>query len=84
MTRRDDRGRRLVTVDTGGPDDAFPGAVVTWLHVPRGGYGYVFPVDAEVTSHGRAPSTRVTIVVATRSGRRVKRSVDAASLRWRE
>ncbi len=84
MTTRDNRGRRLVTVDTGGPDDVFPGASVTWLHVPRGGYGYVLPVDAEVAAHGRAPSTRVTIVVATRSGRRVKRSVDAANLRWKK
>jgi hypothetical protein len=75
---------RTVTVDTGGPDDVFVGALVTWMHTPRGGYGYTMPVDAVVLSHGRRPSTRVTIEVEkARSGEKAKRHVQAANLRWR-
>jgi hypothetical protein len=74
---------RRVTVDTGGPDDVFPGAIVTWLHTPRGGYGYTMPVDAKVISHSRHPRTRVRIEVRKRNGEVVERFVDAANLRWR-
>lgn len=84
MTVRDAKGRRHVTVDTGGPDDVFPGAAVTWLHTPKGGYGYIMPVDAEVESHARRPGTRVVIKVWSRDkGRFVRRQVDASNLRWR-
>jgi len=74
---------RPVTVDTGGPDDVFPGASLTWLHMPRGGYGYTIPVDAKVISHSRSPRTFVTIEVTTRRGDKVRRRVDANNLRWR-
>ena len=75
---------RPVTVDTGGPDDVFVGALLTWLHTPRGGYGYTMPVDAKVVGHGRRPSTRVTIEVErARTGEKVKRHVQAENLRWR-
>lgn len=63
--------------------EAFVGALVTWMHVPRGGYGYTMPVDAEIVAlnlHG----DRVGIRVRTRLGRTVRRYVDVASLRWRE
>ena len=30
-----------------------PGDRLTWRHVPRGGWGYVFPVDVVVVSVGR-------------------------------
>ena len=76
-------GARRCTIDTGGPDDVFPGASVTWLHEPRGGYGYVYPVDAKVLGHGRRPSTKVRIEVAKRSGEVVARTVDVSNLRWR-
>lgn len=73
---------RPVTVDTGGRDDVFPGCCVTWIHTPRGGYGYTMPVDARVISHGRRPNMLVTIEVTTRAGRKVRRRVDAKNLRW--
>lgn len=73
---------RAVTVDTGGPDDVFPGCIVTWIHTPRGGYGYTMPVEARVISHSRRPRTKVTIEVTTRSGGKVRRTVDAKNLRW--
>jgi len=73
---------RPVTVDQGSKDDVFPGAHVVWLHVPRGGYGFNLPVEAEVVSHGRRPSMRVKIQVETRAGKRVNRVVDARNLRW--
>lgn len=79
VSARDDQGRRHVTVDTGGPDDVFPGAVVTWLHVPRGGYGYVMPVDGKVLSVGR---TKVRIEVKSSHGTKLVRSVMPAHLRW--
>lgn len=70
------------TVDTGTPSDVFPGALVTWLHVPRGGYGFAVPTPAKVLSHGRRPATWVRIEVAARDGRNVKRRVDVARLRF--
>ena len=73
---------RPVTVDQGSLDDVFPGARVVWLHVPRGGYGFILPVEAEVVSHGGRPSMRVKIQVETRVGKRVNRVVDAENLRW--
>lgn len=76
--------QRPVTVDTGGPDDVRPGALLVWLHIPHGGYGYVWPVNAQVVSHGRRPSARVTIEVEKRNGERVRRVVDASNLRWRK
>jgi hypothetical protein len=79
---RDEKGRRLVTLDTGGPDDVYPGCLVTWLHVPRGGYGYVLPVDAKVVWCGRTAKT-VRIEVVTKDGRTVVRTVDPKNLRWR-
>lgn len=75
--------QRAVTVDTGGPDDVFPGCLLTWLHTPRGGYVYTMPVDAVCIAHGRRPSNRVTIEVAKTTGEKVKRVVQAANLRWR-
>lgn len=79
----DEQGRRRVTVDTGHHGDVFPGALLTWLHIPRGGYGYVLAVDAKVLRHSRRPSTKVRIEVTTRDGEKVARTVDAANLRWR-
>lgn len=74
---------RSITVDTGGLGDVFSGALVTWLHVPRGGYGYTLPVDAKVISHARRPRTWVRIEVMKRDGSTVERRVDIKSLRWR-
>jgi len=37
-----------------------PGDQVTWLHTPRGGYGYVYPIDGVVEKVGK---TRVQIHV---------------------
>lgn len=73
---------RPVTVDTGGPDDVFKGALLTWLHTPRGGYGYTMPVDA-IVAHARRPKTWVKIEVKRATGELVQRRVDVANLRWR-
>lgn len=74
---------RPVTVDTGGPNDVFVGALLTWLHTPRGGYGYTMPVDAVVLGHGGRPRTWVKIEVTKANGDKVKRRVEAVNLRWR-
>lgn len=74
---------RPVTVDTDGPDDVFKGALMTWLHTPRGGYGYTMPVDAVVVGHARRPKTWVKIEVKRATGEIVQRRVDVANLRWR-
>jgi len=48
------------------------GQAVTWLHVPRGGYGYVYPVDGVVTKVGPA---RITIRVQKKDGTQKRVSV---------
>lgn len=62
--------------------EAFVGALVTWLHVPRGGYGFECPIDAEVVALNLQGDSAV-IAVATRAGRTVERRVKVESLRWR-
>jgi len=74
---------RLLTVDTGEISDVFVGALVTWMHVPRGGYGFEMPIDAKVIAYSRRPRTRVKIEVGTKAGRLVTRWVEAKNLRWR-
>lgn len=61
-------------------DDLAPGMSVSWIHVPRGGYGFPTPVDAVVLKVGR---NRVHIEVVLRDGRRVERIVRPDSLRPR-
>lgn len=80
MNLRDEKGRRLVTVDTGGPDDLFIGCSVIWIHVPSGGYGYALPIEATVQRVTRA---RVTIRLQTKAGTFLTRSVMPERLRWR-
>lgn len=62
--------------------EAFVGALVSWLHVPRGGYGYEYPVDAEIVALN-LQGDRARIKVTTRSGETVHRHVDTSRLRWR-
>lgn len=57
-----------------------PAAAVTWLSIPRGGYGFVWPVDGTVV---RRTSVRVIIRVTTRTGQQVERAVRPESLRLR-
>jgi hypothetical protein len=57
-----------------------PGQAVSWIYVPRGGYGFSTPVDAVVVKVGKA---RVRIEVSLRNGRRVQRFVKPESLRSR-
>ena len=81
MAEKDSRGRERVTIDTGTWSDVWPGSLVTWLHTPRGGYGFIMPVGATVTKvHSRA-SQEVTIEFVARSGRVVQRVVPVDSLR---
>jgi hypothetical protein len=53
---------------------------VTWLHVPRGGYGYSMPIDAEIV---RLHAKHATVKVKKRSGDLVQRRVALSSLRVR-
>jgi hypothetical protein len=62
--------------------EAFVGALVSWLHVPRGGYGLICPIDAKIVALS-LPGDRATIEVSRRDGRKVRRTVHVASLRWR-
>lgn len=55
------------------------GDEVTWLHEPRGGYGYVFRIPGIVVGHGRC---RVKIEIAKASGEKVVRHVNEESLRF--
>lgn len=60
--------------------DAFTiGQRVTWLHQPRGGYGFTVPVDARVIRFSRRG--RPVIEVRTAAGEIVTRCVLAESLR---
>lgn len=59
-------------------NDVWPGQQLTWLHVPRGGYGFSWNVDAEVVKVGRS---LVTIRVKKASGEMVERRVKPDSLR---
>ena len=61
-------------------DEIAPGMTVSWIHVPRGGYGFPTPVDAVVV---RVCASRVRIEVPLRDGRRVERVVRPDSLRPR-
>ena len=63
------------------PHEAFVGACCTWMHTPRGGYGYTIPVDARIIALNLT-GTRATIEVKTKAGAVVKRSVETRNLRW--
>jgi len=58
-----------------------PGQAVTWLYVPRGGYGFVCPVPATVVS---VSAKRVTIDAALRRGGTKRISVKRENLRPRD
>ena len=73
----------IPTVDTGGPNDVYPGRLMRWIHRPRGGYGYDVAVPAVVLSHAARPGTWVRIEVSRRDGSKVSRRVDVSSLRGR-
>ena len=57
-----------------------PGMAVSWIHNPRGGYGFALPVDAVVLKVG---VHKVRIEVALRDGTVVERLVKPDSLRPR-
>lgn len=54
--------------------------IVSWIHVPRGGYGFAMPVDAVIV---RVGPKRVRICVPLKDGRSVERVVTPESLRPR-
>jgi hypothetical protein len=56
------------------------GMHVSWIHNPRGGYGFATPVDAIVL---KVCPRRVRIEVLLRDGRHVERTVCPSSLRPR-
>jgi hypothetical protein len=51
---------------------------VTWMHIPRGGYGYSLPIDAEIV---KLHAKHATVKVKKRSGEVVRRRVTLSSLR---
>jgi len=63
--------------------ELFVGARVTWLHVPRGGYGYALPVDAVVTRLN-LQGDRAEIEVTKKSGATVRRRVTCEHLKWKK
>lgn len=71
-----------MTIDTGSETDVFAGRLCTWIHTPRGGYGFSTPVDAEVLNYSKETG-RVTIRVSTASGHPAKRVVAVGNLRER-
>ncbi len=60
------------------PDELREGLAVTWLYIPRGGYGYTRAVPETVA---KASSKRVSIDALKRDGSTVRRSVKRESLR---
>lgn len=63
-------------------DEVSIDALVTWVHVPRRGYGYSFPVDARIVAV-YPKSGRACIEVAKRTGEKALRVVKISSLRRR-
>lgn len=63
--------------------ELFVGMLVSWIHTPRGGYGYSYPVDATIVALS-LDGTCADIEVKTRHGKTVKRRVSYASLRRRD
>jgi hypothetical protein len=45
---------------------------VVWLHEPRGGYGYIYPVNAKIT---RITLKKIQIEVVKKNGEKVCRWV---------
>lgn len=62
--------------------EAFVGLLCVWEHTPRGGYGYVCPVDAKIVALN-LQGDEATISVSRRDGRQVKRRVKTSALRHR-
>jgi len=57
-----------------------PGQQLTWTYTPRGGYGFSYPVNAEVV---KVNSKTIRIRVQKRNGTMVERNVKPESLRPR-
>lgn len=68
--------------DTVMPHEVFVGALVWWMHVPRGGYGFAMAIPARVTLLS-LDGTRAVIATQRRDGREMRRRVLTKSLRWR-
>lgn len=56
------------------------GALVTWVYTPRGGYGFNYPVNAEVV---KVNGKTIRIRVKRANGALVERNVRPESLRPR-
>jgi len=54
------------------------GDAVTWLHSPRGGYGYVFRIPGQVVGFGRG---RIKCRVKKNDGTLVDRFINPKNLR---
>ena len=60
--------------------ELFAGALVDWLHTPRGGYGFTIRVPAKIVALNLM-GTIAVIEVKTASGATVRRRVAHVSLR---
>lgn len=63
-------------------DQLFIGALVTWLHKPRGGYGYTVSIPAEIRAVHR-DTDRATIAAQLKRGGVQHVVVPIRGLRWR-
>jgi len=63
--------------------EMFVGALVTWMHTPRGGYGFSYPVPAKVVGLSLS-GERARIEVQKRDGTNVRRTVSHQHLCWRK
>ena len=63
--------------------ELFVGQLVSWVHTPRGGYGYSYPVDAKIVMLS-LDGTKTIVEVTTARGATVERLVSCASLRRRD
>lgn len=54
-----------------------PGDKMTWMYTPRGGYGFSYPVNAEVV---KVNAKTVRVRVQRRNGQVVERNVKTESL----
>lgn len=57
-----------------------PGDKLTWIYTPRGGYGFSYPVNAEVV---KVNAKTVRIRVARHDGTQVQRNVKPEHLKER-
>jgi hypothetical protein len=69
---------RSVSVDEAWWNQIKPGDRLTWMYTPRGGWGYSYPVDAEVI---KVNAETVSIRAKKKDGAEIVRQVRPENLR---